>query len=369
MLDVHIAGKRGSFALDVAFRAGAGVTALFGRSGAGKTSVVDSIAGLVKPERGRIVVDERVLFDRDAGIDLAPERRRVGYVFQEPRLFPHLSVRSNLLFGTRFQSSAGTVVAEFDHVVDLLGLKDLLARRPGRLSGGEQQRVAIGRALLAKPALLLMDEPLASLDAARKAEILPYIERLRDDFALPVVYVSHALDEVVRLADMVVLMSDGRVVATGAVDDVLTRLDLRPLTGRYEFGAVIDATVAGHDQAYGLTRLVFGPKDDPRTLFAPEVALPEGEAVRVRVRARDVTVATRRPEDVSSLNILPGRIVEVSTYDGPFVELRVDAGAVLTARVTRKSFDELGLAAGREVFLLIKTVALDRRALGRLNRG
>ncbi len=368
MLDVHIAGRRGSFALDVAFRAGAGVTALFGRSGAGMTSVVDSIAGLAKPERGRIVVGDRVLFDQGAGIDLAPERRRVGYVFQEPRLFPHLSVRGNLLYGTRFQTGAGAAVAEFDHVVDLLGLEGLLTRRPGRLSGGEQQRVAIGRALLAKPALLLMDEPLASLDAARKAEILPYIERLRDDFALPVVYVSHALDEVVRLADMVVLMSDGRVVATGAVDDVLTRLDLRPLTGRYEFGAVIDAVVVGHDEAYGLTQLVFGPEDDQRTLFAPQVALPDGSAVRVRVRARDVTVATSRPEGVSSLNILPGRILEVSTYDGPFVELRVDAGAVLTARVTRKSFDELGLAAGREVFLLIKTVALDRRALGRLNR-
>jgi len=214
MLEVDIEHRFGSFELDIHFRSGRGLTALFGRSGAGKTSVVNVIAGLVRPERGRVVVEGSVLIDTERRISAPAHRRRVGYVFQEDRLFPHLTVRQNLLFG-RWFALGPALASRLDDVVDLLGIGALLDRRPGRLSGGERQRVAIGRALLASPRLLLMDEPLASLDARRKDEILPYIERLRDQAGVPIVYVSHAVAEVTRLANTIVLISDGRVRAVG----------------------------------------------------------------------------------------------------------------------------------------------------------
>src|ERR671931_1108660 len=212
MLEVDIEHRLAEFELDIHFRSGRGLTALFGRSGAGKTSVVNAIAGLIRPQRGRIVVDGSVLVDTEKGLFAPTHRRRVGYVFQEGRLFPHLTVRHNLLFGRRFAPDTARSIG-FDDVVELLGIGPLLDRRPGRLSGGEKQRVAIGRALLARPRLLLMDEPLASLDARRKDEILPYLERLRDQASVPIVYVSHSVAEVTRLATTIVLISDGRVRA------------------------------------------------------------------------------------------------------------------------------------------------------------
>ena len=252
MLEVDIEHRLGTFALDVHFHAGRGLTALFGRSGGGKTSVVNTIAGLISPHKGRIVVDGSVLTDTELGIRLPTHRRRVGYVFQEGRLFPHLTVRQNLLFGRWFAPTAAPP-GRLDDVVDLLGIGTLLDRRPSRLSGGEKQRVAIGRALLASPRLLLMDEPLASLDARRKDEILPYIERLRDHGGVPIVYVSHAVAEVTRLATTIVLISDGRVRAAGSVREVMGRAELYPMTGRFEAGAVLSARVAAHDARWGLT--------------------------------------------------------------------------------------------------------------------
>jgi molybdate transport system ATP-binding protein len=240
---VDIEHRLGAFLLDAQFEAGGGLIALFGRSGSGKTSVVDIVAGLVRPDRARVCVDGTVLIDTEKGIFVPRHRRRIGYVFQEGRLFPHLTVRQNLLYG-RWFAPRGKDGEALERVVDLLGIGGLLERRPGRLSGGEKQRVAIGRALLADPRLLLMDEPLASLDEQRKTEILPYIERLRDESEVPIVYVSHSIPEVARLATTVVLMSDGKVAAAGPTPDIMQRLDLFPLTGRAEAGALVEAAVS-----------------------------------------------------------------------------------------------------------------------------
>src|SRR5437870_5220193 len=254
MLSVSLQHRLGDFSLDAAFDSAGGLTALFGRSGAGKTTLINLIAGLLRPDRGHIALDGEVLSDAERGIFVPPSRRRIGYVFQEGRLFPHLSVRQNLLYGSWFGTKFGAG-GDLDQVVDLLGIGALLGRQTTNLSGGEKQRVAIGRALLSRPRLLVMDEPLASLDEARKAEILPHIERLRDEFGVPIVYVSHQVAEVARLATTLVVLSEGRVAATGPTAQILGRIDLFPLTGRAEAGAILSTRVAGHDPAFGLTVL------------------------------------------------------------------------------------------------------------------
>jgi len=360
ILEVDIEHRLGAFALDIHFRSGRGLTALLGRSGAGKTSVVNVIAGLVRPERGRIVVDGSVLIDTARGIRAPAHRRRVGYVFQEDRLFPHLTVRQNLLFG-RWFAPGPAPAARLDDVVDLLGIGTLLDRRPGRLSGGEKQRVAIGRALLASPRLLLMDEPLASLDARRKDEIFPYIERLRDQAGVPIVYVSHAVGEVTRLANTIVLITDGRVRAVGPLQEVMGRAELYPMAGRFEAGAVLAARVAAHDPRWGLTELAgaFGK------LTVPRLPAPVGAALRVRIRARDVILAATPPTGISALNVLAGRVEAVVPIEEAALEVQLRLGNErLLARVTRRSGATLGLVPGREIFAVIKTVAIDRRSLG-----
>jgi molybdate transport system ATP-binding protein len=247
-------------------------------------------------------------------------------------------------------------------VVALLGIEPLLARRPHDLSGGEKQRVALGRALLANPRLMLMDEPLASLDQPRKDEILPFIERLRDELAIPIVYVSHAMDEIVRLADTLVLVSDGTAVAVGPVGELTSRLDLRPLTGRYEAGAVLEARVREHDKVFGLSRLAFSGGQ----LTVPHVALPLGTPLRVRIRARDVALALSPPRDTSILNIVEARVEDMARDEGPMVDVLLDAGgATLWARITARSSEALKLAPGARVYALVKAVALDRHSLGR----
>jgi molybdate transport system ATP-binding protein len=362
MLEVAAEKRLGVFRVNARFSCEtAGIVALFGRSGAGKTTLINMLAGLLRPDQGRIAINGTVLFDSRSGLDLPPERRRLGYVFQESRLFPHLSVRGNLTYGLRRVPPAERHI-ELDQIVGLLGLSALLARRPRDLSGGEKQRVALGRALLANPRLLLLDEPLAALDQPRKEEILPFIERLRDELAIPIVYVSHAMPEIVRLADTMVLMSDGRVEAVGALDELTSRLDLRPLTGRYEAGAVVQARVEGQDEAFALTELSFAGG----RLLVPRLDLPRGTELRLRIRARDVALAIERPQGTSILNTFPCVVRDIGTEEGPQVDLRLDAGgAALWARVTRRSLRDLALTPGTPVYALIKAVAIDRYSLGR----
>jgi molybdate transport system ATP-binding protein len=349
--------KQGAFALDVKLDAATGgVLALFGRSGAGKTTIVRAIAGLVRPASGTIKIAGRTLFDAAAGIDVPTTQRRIGYVFQDARLFPHLRVAANLRYG---QARAGRTSKgiEFDTVVELLGLRDLLSRHPFGLSGGERQRVAIGRALLAQPDILLLDEPLASLDAPRKAELLPYLEALHVRTNVPIVYVSHALDEVVRLADTLAIVDGGRIAACGPVSEVMSRLDLRPLVGRFEAGAAIDTTLLRHDAAYALSYLAFGGTE----MAVPQIDAEPGAFVRVRIRARDVLLATKRPEGLSARNVLAGHIVDLIPETGAYAELAVIVGGQrLVARITRAALDALDLALGSPVFAVVKAVAVER---------
>jgi len=358
-LEVDVTCRLGRLHIEAAFEAGPGVTALFGRSGAGKTSIVNMIAGLLKPTWGRIAADGRVLYDSTVGISLPAYKRRVGYVFQDGRLFPHLTVQQNLGYGRWFTPAAERIL-DFDQVVELLDIAPLLKRLPTSLSGGEKQRVAIGRALLASPRILLMDEPLASLDEHRKQEILPYIERMNDETRIPIVYVSHSLNEVARLANTVVLVSEGRAEVAGPTAEIMARTDLFPLTGRFEAGAVIDCTVAGRDHKSGLLRL----DSKAGELLVPLPDMDEGTMVRTRIRARDVMIATEEPNSVSALNVIPATVVDIR-IDPPYADIRLDAGGdALLARITEYSVRKLDLKAGRNVFAVIKSTAFDHRSVG-----
>jgi molybdate transport system ATP-binding protein len=366
-LSVDIGARVGTLNIEARFDSVAGsITALHGRSGAGKTSIVNMIAGLTTPDSGRITLGDRVLFDSQSRTCLAPQDRRVGYVFQEDRLFPHLSVRRNLLYGEARARSTGSPL-NFAEVVDMLGIDHLLDRQPHHLSGGEKQRIAIGRALLSGPDILLLDEPLANLDIERRADILPFIERLRDATGIPVLYVSHATEEIIRLADTVVMIADGRTIASGPVEDVMSRLDLRPLTGRYEAGAVLNVSVAGHNLEDGLSELEFAGG----TLLVPQVEADPGQALRVRVRARDVSLALEPPTGISILNVFRGRILEMAETGTAQMDILLDISPAddgspcpLWARITRRSAREMGLDIGLLVHALIKAVAIDRHSLG-----
>ncbi|MEM6488569.1 MAG: molybdenum ABC transporter ATP-binding protein [Pseudomonadota bacterium] len=361
-LEVALRHRFPGFALDATFEAPSGVTALFGRSGAGKSTVVAAVAGLMRPEHGRVVAGGRVLLDTAAGVEVACHRRRLGLVFQEPRLFPHLSVRRNLGFGAWFAPRLAQAArrAEFDRTVAMLGIEPLLQRMPHRLSGGEQARVAIGRALLARPAMLLMDEPLASLDDARKAEILPWIERLRDEAGVPILYVSHALAEIARLATTIVALDAGRVARAGPAAEVLADPDSFPLMGRQEAGAILAARVVAHE-ADGLTRLdvAAGP------VLVPRVEAPAGATLRLRIRARDIILAQAPPQGISALNALPVTVTRVAASDGAMVEVGLDAaGERLLARITQRSAAQMGLAPGLGCYAVVKAIAVGRRDLG-----
>ncbi len=349
----------GGARIEAAFASHASTLALFGRSGSGKSTVVNALAGLLRPDTGRIVVDGVVLFDAARRINVPIEARGVGYVFQDGLLFPHMTVRQNLLYGAR---RAGTRSLSMQQVVALLGIGPVLARKPATLSGGEKQRVAIGRALLSNPRILLMDEPLASLDAGRRSEILGLIERVRDELKVRIVYVSHSVGEVTRLADEVVLMNGGQVVAHGAVEEMFNRADLRPHTGRFEGGALIEARAIAQDPHYRLTTFFFG---DGGTLVAPGLDVPIGGRVRMRIRARDLTLATSRPEGLSIRNVLAGKVMAIESGDGPIAEVRVRvAGKEWPARISRLSVDEMGLMPGLSVYVLVKAIAFDKRSMG-----
>ncbi|MDF1609443.1 molybdenum ABC transporter ATP-binding protein [Hoeflea sp. YIM 152468] len=358
---VRLLHRFGNFVLDVDFTAPAGVTALFGRSGSGKTSVVNAIAGLFKPEAGQISVGGRVLYDSERGASIPVHQRRLGYVFQEGRLFPHLSVQQNLGYGRWFAPGGAATRAEFERVVAMLGIEGLLERRPGSLSGGEKQRVAIGRALLASPQLLLMDEPLAALDEERKAEILPYLERLCEHSEIPIVYVSHSMAEVARLATTLVLMEDGIVTRSGPASEVLSDPESVPALGIRTAGASLRATVAAQEED-GLTRLetTAGP------LFLPRVEAPVGALVSIRILAHDVILSRTRPEGLSALNILATTVTAVRLGDGPGAIVQLRAGEdLLLARITRRSAMALELTPGADCFAILKTVSVAQQNVGR----
>ncbi|MES2254138.1 MAG: molybdenum ABC transporter ATP-binding protein [Pseudomonadota bacterium] len=345
--EVAIRHARGNFTLDVAFTAASGgVTALFGPSGSGKTSIVHALAGLMRPTQGRIVLEGRTVLDTGAGIFVPPEKRRIGLVFQDARLFPHMSVEKNLLFGWR-RNTRRAGADEIARTVALLGLEKLLARAPRHLSGGEKSRVALGRALLASPDILLLDEPMASLDAARRAEILPWLERLRDIARIPIFYVSHSLDEVARLADRVVLLDAGRMTAEGSVFDLLAGLGAeKPL------GAVLEARITGTED--GLRVLTF---EGGRLLAAHAGDI--GQRVRVRIGADDILVAREAPRAISANNILPVTISGI-TLDGARAEVEMRCGhARLVARITASSAQRLQLETGVGAFAVIKSVIVE----------
>jgi molybdate transport system ATP-binding protein len=345
----------GAFRLSARFESAGNVTALFGRSGSGKTTLVNLIAGLARPDRGAIRLGDTVLFDSTRHVDLPAHRRAIGYVFQEGRLFPHLSVRSNLLYGPRF-GGRRPAEGKLAEVAALLDIAPLLARRPADLSGGEKQRVAIGRALLSEPRLLLMDEPLAALDAHRRAEVLPYVERLRDEARLPIVYVSHAVEEVATIADTLVLLAGGDTVAVGSVNAVFGRLDLRHHTGAFEASTVLSARIVSSDAAEGVTTL-----DHPAgRLTVPLQPGAPGKAVRLRVRARDVALAVGEPGRLSIRNRLAATVAEIGAPDGQAVDVRLEvAGDTLVARVTRGAVAALDLKVGAPVTALVKATAFD----------
>ncbi|MDX1499848.1 MAG: molybdenum ABC transporter ATP-binding protein [Woeseiaceae bacterium] len=329
-----------------------GVAGLFGPSGAGKTTLLRLVAGLERPDAGRLVVAGETWDDPAAGVRLPPELRGVGYVFQEPRLFGHLDVRANLRYGAS-RRRGRRPEADFDGIVQLLGLEDLLERSPARLSGGEAQRVAIGRALLSAPRLLLMDEPLASLDAARKDEILPFLDRLHADVATPAIYVSHSIEEVCRLCDQLVVLDDGRVVADGDLQEVLLGLDSPELGA--EAGAVVVGEVARYDADYELTHVTFGGGE----LRVPGRHGEPGRSIRLRIRASDVSLGLDLPAQTTILNVLPARIEAIDGASGPSRLVRLAVGdARLLARITRRSIEELGLAVGQAVHAQVKAVAV-----------
>ena len=342
-LDIDIELRRSSFALEAAFTAPAGVTAFFGPSGSGKTSLAQAIAGLLRPARGHIRLDGETLFD--AGRTNIPTRRRgIPVVFQDGRLFPHLSVRRNLLFGARDAT-------QLDSLATLLGIAHCLDRRPRTLSGGEQRRVAIGRALLAGPRLLVLDEPMTGLDARRKAEIMPYLERLRDELRIPMILISHAIDEVVRLADSLVLVEAGRVRAFGAVSQVLAGI------ADADAGVVLDTTVRATDATDSVASLDFADGQ----LLVPAGDLVAGQRVRLHVRARDVALAIERPPLLSMLNVLPARIMTLTPRSDAAVDVGLAVGTTqLVARITQRSARALALTPDREVYALIKSVAFDQ---------
>jgi molybdate transport system ATP-binding protein len=355
MLRVSVLKRRGNFTLQAAFAAPTpGVTALFGRSGSGKTTLVDIISGLLPADAGEVRLGDTVLTDTRASRSLPVERRRIGYVFQDSRLFPHLSVAGNLRYGAA-RAGPATPVIVFDEVVNLLGLRALLHRRPRELSGGEKQRVALGRALLSQPQLLLLDEPLGSLDVARRQEVLPYLEALRDRLLIPMVYVSHEFEEVLRLATHLVLLEGGRVVAEGTVGEMSLRPELRSIVGPDLAGAVLEGVVTACNEEAGVADLAVGSG----TLRLSLRDAPPGTRLRLQILARDVILSTREIAGLSVRNAVCGAIAQISADEEDTVLVSVDVGgAIVLARITRAALAALGLHTGQPIWALVKAVSM-----------
>ncbi|MGY2314859.1 molybdenum ABC transporter ATP-binding protein [Pseudomonas sp. SDO5522_S412] len=357
MIEVRLQLKYSGFALDVDLHLpGRGVTALYGHSGSGKTTCLRCIAGLERAEEGFVQINDEVWQDSRKGLFVPPHKRALGYVFQEASLFPHLSVLANLEFGLKRIPRQQRRV-EMSHATELLGIGHLLERHPQHLSGGERQRIGIARALLTSPSLLLMDEPLAALDSKRKSEILPYLERLHDELEIPVLYVSHAQDEVARLADHIVLLSDGKALASGPIGETLARLDL-PMALGDDAGVVINGTVSAYDAHYQLLTLQLPASQlQMRVAHAP---LALGKQLRFKIQARDVSLSLQAEEHSSILNRLPVTVTqEIPADNAAHVLVSLDAaGTPLLARITRYSRDQLQLHPGQTLWAQIKAVAV-----------
>ena len=354
MLEVSIVRQLAGFRLDATFTAPTpGVIALFGRSGSGKSSLTNVIAGLLAPDSGTVCLDGEVLTDVRRGLTVPVERRRIGYVFQDARLFPHLSVAGNLRYGERRRRDAPTLIG-FDEVVELLGLARLLERKPWQLSGGERQRVSLGRALLSQPRLLLLDEPLASLDVARRDEVLPYLVALRDRLSMPMVYVSHQFDEVLRLATHLVLLEAGRVLAEGPVEEMSLYPELQSVIGPDLVGAVVDGLVTRVNADTGSAELSVGTG----TLQVSLREVPLGARVRLQLLARDVILATQPVQGLSVRNALASTVIAISDDVFGAVLVRVDVGgAIVLARITQDARRALNLRPGDAVWTLVKAVS------------
>ena len=354
MLEVSIVRQLAGFRLDATFTAPTpGVIALFGRSGSGKSSLTNVIAGLLAPDSGTVCLDGEMLTDVRRGLTVPVERRRIGYVFQDARLFPHLSVAGNLRYGERRRRDAPTLIG-FDEVVELLGLARLLERRPWQLSGGERQRVSLGRALLSQPRLLLLDEPLASLDVARREEVLPYLVALRDRLSMPMVYVSHQFDEVLRLATHLVLLEAGRVLAEGPVEEMSLYPELQSVIGPDLVGAVVDGLVTRVNADTGSAELSVGTG----TLQVSLREVPLGARVRLQLLARDVILATQPVQGLSVRNALASTVIAISDDVFGAVLVRVDVGgAIVLARITQDARRALNLRPGDAVWTLVKAVS------------
>lgn len=364
MLEAAFSLKRGDFTLQVDERlALSGITVLFGPNGSGKSLTLRTLAGLETPDSGHIACAGETWLDTGARVCVPAHGRPVAYVFQDARLFGHLSVERNLVFAERRARPDGPQMQRRD-VIEAFEIAHLLARMPQGLSGGERQRVAMARALLSRPSLLLMDEPLAALDVQRRAQALNFIEQIPDRFAVPVIYVTHQIDEVVRLASRMVLIAGGRIEAQGEAAELMARLDLPPFTGRFEAGSLIAAKVLRQNERFSLTVLELAPGT---TMEVPHLDYPIGELVRLRIRARDVSLATVKPKGLSLRNVLEARVEEVQAEaDTAFAEIRLSlSGQALRARISRASADELKLKPGGKVYALVKATALDRRLLTR----
>lgn len=370
MLKIQIKKQLGELALDTDLELPMqGISALFGRSGAGKTSLVNLIGGLQQPDQGRIAVGERVLFDSEQGLNLSPEKRKIGYVFQDARLFPHYRVRGNLNYGNRNKNTQ-----QFDAIIKLLGIEHLLERFPSALSGGEKQRVAIGRALLSNPALLLMDEPLASLDGPRKSELLPYLERLSNEVQLPILYVSHNLDEILRLADQLILLDKGKVVENGPLAEVWSSSAMIPWLPEQDSSVVLEASLAEQHPDYEMSRIALcqqtGHAPDPLSsqlagLWTSRIDAPIGCRIRIRIHARDVSLVREMPKQSSIRNILPVTIREITSKTNAnncLVTLQAGS-AMVRSNITRWAADDLNLQIGDSLFAQIKGMSVSREDL------
>ncbi|NDL62789.1 molybdenum ABC transporter ATP-binding protein ModC [Acerihabitans arboris] len=351
MLEIDISQRLGDLTLEVkADIPSRGITAIFGVSGAGKTSLINAVVGLTRPQSGHIILNGRTLFSSAQRLALPPEKRRVGYVFQDGRLFPHYRVRGNLFYGM-----ADSMRPQFDAIISLLGIGHLLGRFPITLSGGEKQRVAIGRALLSAPEILLMDEPLASLDLLRKRELLPYLERLAKEVKIPILYVTHSMEEILQLAERVLILDNGKMMAFGSLEEVWASSALRPWLPREEQSSVLEVSVDEQHPVYAMTALSLGR----RRLWVSRVSLPVGSALRIRVAAADISLVPEPPERSSIRNILPATVRECLRV-GDQIEVRLDIdGHTLWARVSPWALDELGLAPDMALYAQIKSVSIN----------